>query len=124
MQEQPEFPFQFNPDACPTCGGKCCRVGGYVWLTVEELEAIADYLDMDPNTFSEEYVRGIYGKLSLKERNSPGDQSCVLFDTEKERCTIYPVRPKQCRTYPFWDQYKKWPQKVIEDCPGVKMTEE
>jgi Fe-S-cluster containining protein len=123
MLDQTDFPYSFNPDTCQTCGGKCCRVGGYVWITVEELEIIADYLDMDPTTFSNEYVRGIYGKLSLKERDNPGDQSCVLFDSEKERCLIYPVRPVQCRTYPFWDQYKKWPQQVVKDCPGVQLIE-
>jgi Fe-S-cluster containining protein len=123
MQNQTDFPYSFNPDACRTCGGKCCRVGGYVWLSVKELENIADYLDMEPKDFSEKYVREIYGKLSLKERNIPGDQSCVLFDIEKERCTIYPVRPEQCKTYPYWDHYKKWPHQVLEDCPGVKLNE-
>lgn len=38
------------------------------------------------------------------------------------KCTIYEVRPLQCRTYPFWHQnlinQKIW-DKEKDHCPGI-----
>ncbi|MCW5198833.1 hypothetical protein VU06_03705 [Desulfobulbus sp. F3] len=47
------FPYQFNPAACATCGGRCCRgAGGYVWVSWEELEAMAAARGMNPGVFA------------------------------------------------------------------------
>ena len=28
---------------------------------------------------------------------------CVFFHGESRTCQVYPVRPRQCRTWPFWN---------------------
>jgi uncharacterized protein len=36
-------------------------------------------------------------------------------------CTVYPVRPKQCRTWPFWESNLQSPDdwnRTAEGCPG------
>lgn len=37
-------------------------------------------------------------------------------------CTVYKVRPTQCRTWPFWPETmgaKSWQKDVVQFCPGV-----
>ena len=41
---------------------------------------------------------------------------------KNKRCTIYPARPMQCRTWPFWPETmsaKSWKKDVTGFCPGV-----
>jgi Fe-S-cluster containining protein len=36
-------------------------------------------------------------------------------------CTVYPVRPKQCRTWPFWESNVETPEaweRTTQICPG------
>jgi len=54
---------------------------------------------------------------SLREKAN-GD--CIFFD-RRQGCTIYPVRPRQCRTWPFWDSNIRTPdawRQTCEICPG------
>lgn len=72
----------------------------------------------DVEQFEKLYVRRVGIRKSLKEFSN-GD--CVLFDTEKRRCTVYKARPRQCRTWPFWDSNLRTPtawQQTCEICPG------
>ncbi len=101
--------------------GNCCTGGpGYVWISKGELVLLAEHLKVTPQTIVEQYCRKIDGQFSLKERRSPqGLYDCVFLketkreacDTRGERvvhtiraCTVYPVRPLQCRTWPFWPE--------------------
>ena len=47
---------------------------------------------------------------------------CTFFDPEMRRCRIYPVRPTQCRTWPFWgsnlQSSSEW-EATQENCPGA-----
>ena len=59
---------------------------------------------------------------SLKEKAN-GD--CVFYDRQAG-CTIYPVRPRQCRTWPFWESNVVTPeawQKTCVVCPGTGQGE-
>lgn len=56
-------------------------------------------------------------RRSLREKAN-GD--CVFYDAQVG-CTIYPVRPRQCQTWPFWQGNVKTPedwQETCEICPG------
>jgi hypothetical protein len=60
----------------------------------------------------------VYGetRLSLVEK-PPCD--CVFY---QEGCLIYPVRPYQCRSYPFWKKNLVSPREwsnAARSCPGV-----
>jgi len=84
---------------CQGCG-RCCSgpEEGYVWATPSELDIIAGSLNMTPEQFAQKYVRKVGRRLSLIEDKKTKD--CIFL--KKGRCTIYEVRPTQCRTWPFW----------------------
>jgi len=122
MDNQNNFPFHFNSNACKTCNGKCCRgFGGYVWISMDELEQMADTRKMDMVSFSKQYVRQIQGRLSLQERVINGEHFCCFFDPIDCQCAVYLSRPGQCKTFPFWNQFKKDPQRLLVECPGVSL---
>jgi Fe-S-cluster containining protein len=101
---------------CTKCGHCCTGGPGYVWITIPELYRIAEWLGMDDREFARTCVRKVGGRLSLIEKPN-GD--CVFYENG---CTIYPVRPSQCRTFPFWreivERPSAWEQAAV-DCPGI-----
>ena len=114
------FPYHFDSNACEACGGKCCRgLGGYVWIKIPELEEMAALMGMDIELFSRKYVRKIKRRLALIEYRINGEYFCCFFDRINCQCTIYDNRPEQCRTFPFWSQFKKNYQQLLDECPGV-----
>ncbi len=118
------FPYRFDIEACRTCGGKCCRgVQGYVWVSMKEIEKMADVCKMDPASFSRRYVRRVAGRFALKERVVNGEHLCCFLDAVDCRCTLYEGRPGQCRTYPFWNEFKKDPGRLALECPGVRQVQ-
>ena len=108
------------PFTCTACGN-CCKSRGeysHVYLREEEVTAIARHLDMDPVEFVRTQVRVEDGWISLL----PGLSQCQFLD-DAGRCTVYPVRPVQCRTWPFWDinlNQKTWTEEVNATCPGSR----
>jgi Fe-S-cluster containining protein len=90
---------------CQQCG-RCCEgpEEGYVWVTPDEIAAIAAYLRIPEDQVRKKYVRRIaVERYSLVERK--GNRDCVFLTAAeggRRRCAIYPVRPMQCRTWPFW----------------------
>ena len=104
--------------SCTGCGDCCTGEPGNVWVNQDEIERLASYLDIDAALFEHEYVRRKGSRRSLYERFN-GD--CILFDGDTRRCTVYSVRPTQCRTWPFWKQNVEseaaWAE-TCEVCPG------
>lgn len=122
MNSQNEFPFLFDSNACKVCGGKCCRgMGGYVWITIDELEKMAESLKIDVSIFSRQYVRQVQDRLSLKERVINGEHFCCFFDSIDCQCILYESRPRQCKLFPFWDKFKEDFRMVLSECPGVSL---
>ncbi len=103
---------------CTGCGGCCTGSPGYVFLKIEEMQKIAEYLNMDFDKFCQRYIRKVGDNYSLKEHVKTYD--CLFL--EGKACTIYPVRPKQCQTYPFWPQNltskEAWEKTKLE-CEGI-----
>ena len=103
--------------SCVRCGDCCRGEPGYVWITDEEVEAAAAHLKMSVEAFRSQYVRQVGGDQSLIELPN-GD--CIFWSPVG--CDIYPVRPVQCRTFPFWREYLRsehdW-QGAQRRCPGV-----
>ena len=104
---------------CSQCGDCCTGAPGYVWVNKEEIAAIASIVGIDDiDEFERLYVRKIGIRKSLKEFPN-GD--CVFFDNESRGCNVYSGRPRQCRTWPFWDSNLKSPEawkETCEVCPG------
>ena len=104
---------------CVGCGKCCIGDPGNVWVNRAEIEAMAAALDMDPIMFEELHVHTVGRRKSLKERP---DGDCILFDSATNRCKLYAVRPRQCRTWPFWQSNIRTPdawRQTCEDCPGA-----
>lgn len=114
------FKFSFNPDACKQCGGRCCiGQSGYIWLSQDEIEKIYTYLQISAKSFFDIYLEKVGYKFSLREFKYKDGYACVFFDTNKKQCEIYEVRPKQCKTFPFWDHFKTNLKEAREECPGI-----
>ncbi len=121
ISKNEEYCYSFDPTACETCGGKCCRgESGYIWAKRDEIIRMGDFLGIELNDFADKYLKKVKHRYSLREKKlAPDDYACVFFDEVKERCTIYPVRPLQCRTFPFWEQFKNNEDEVRRECPGI-----
>ena len=104
---------------CTGCGNCCTGAPGVVWVSDEELHQIAEFLDEPVGGVKIEHTKLFAGRRTLKEFAN-GD--CTFFDPEKRGCTIYPVRPIQCRTWPFWESNleseTEW-NEVKKECPGA-----
>ena len=116
-----QYNFKFNPSACEECGGKCCTgESGYIWTKYEEIESISKFLNLTVEKFATTYLRKVKHRYSLIEKQLEEDNfACIFFDESKKRCSIYPVRPSQCRTFPFWEQFKNNEEEVRKECPGI-----
>lgn len=120
LMKQDGFPYAFNPCACETCEGRCCTgESGYIYVTKDEIFAIAEFLDMDVNDFAIKYLFKKGYKYSIHERKVGDSYECVFFDRQKNGCGIYEARPSQCRTFPFWDYFKTRIDELKDECPGI-----
>jgi Fe-S-cluster containining protein len=99
---------------CTRCGNCCTGEPGFVWVNEEELQALADFLG-EPL----EQVRQVYTRPTNTDRGptlrEKGNGDCVFYDRQKG-CTVYTVRPRQCRTWPFWESNLSSPEAWEETC--------
>lgn len=113
------FDFYFDKTACETCNSLCCRgAPGDVWATRYEVEAICEFLNINLIDGLERYFRRAGNMFLINEIFMDDDCPCVFLLPGKG-CSIYDVRPAQCRTFPFWDYFKTHIQEVCDECPGV-----
>jgi uncharacterized protein len=121
--------------SCTQCGNCCTGGPGYVWITDEEIARLAEYLKLSVAETTEKYCRTIDGKVSLRERRSKEGLYDCIFLTEtgpaqnsggvshgRRVCSVYSVRPAQCRTWPFWKENlaseSAWVH-AAKRCPGI-----
>ena len=108
--------------ACTRCGNCCTGEPGYVWVDEEDLQAIAAFRGE-----SVAQITGLYTRLAARGRTlrERANGDCIFWDRDAG-CTIYPVRPPQCRTWPFWTSTVATPQtwaRTREGCPGAGQGE-
>jgi len=115
------YEYKFNPLACASCGGACCTgESGYIWAKYHEIEKMAQFLELTIEEFATMYLRKVKHRYSLVERKIDTDNyACIFFDNDKKQCSIYPVRPTQCRSFPFWEIFKSDIEEVKKECPGI-----
>lgn len=106
---------------CTGCGQCCTGAPGYVWVDEEEIQKIADYLNLSVEEFSQRYLYRVKGRFSLIDL--PKTYDCIFLKDKK--CTIYSVRPMQCRTFPWWPRLLKsaedW-QEAALTCEGIHIA--
>jgi Fe-S-cluster containining protein len=84
---------------CTGCGDCCTGEPGYVWVNRAEIAALAAALGLSADDFQRRCLRTVGSRKSLIER--PGGD-CILLDPQSRQCQVYQLRPRQCRTWPFW----------------------
>lgn len=104
---------------CAACGRCCGGELGTVRVTEEERAAISADLNISKDTFEDTYMVRKDGVMTLREKEN---YDCVFIGQNSKRCSIYRVRPLQCRLFPFWPSVLK--NKDAWDfyaglCPGM-----
>jgi len=101
---------------CQRCGVCCTGDPGTIYVDHLEISYIAEYLGIPVSLFIEKYLYPFRNNYSIREHP---DGRCFFYD---KGCNIYPVRPHQCRSFPFWLENLRseaeW-QKVSSTCPGI-----
>lgn len=106
---------------CTQCGNCCSGNPGYVWATKEEIRKIAAFLGKPDGWLDKKHLRRVGFRYSLTEKRNG---ECIFLKREGgvTMCGIYPVRPVQCRNWPFWSNNLRSPDtwnELVENCPGI-----
>lgn len=105
---------------CQQCS-YCCRFEpGFVFLTPGDIKKMSSFFKLSEKDFIHRYCREVNSSegclVSLKEKKN---HDCMFWE---EGCTIYPARPVQCQSYPFWasviNSEESW-NKESRYCPGI-----
>lgn len=103
---------------CTECGQCCTGSPGYAWVSLDEIVAISKYLKLSIDDFAKHYLRQVGEEYALLEH--PISFDCVFL--KERKCQIYPVRPKQCRTFPWWqsllESEEAW-NEAAKRCEGI-----
>ena len=101
---------------CRRCGACCTGDPGVIRISGPEIRLLADFLKMSASDLTRTHLRPVASGFSIAEEP---DGSCRFYN---QGCEIYPVRPLQCRTYPFWFSQMRslrlW-EKARCQCPGI-----
>jgi len=100
---------------CRQCGN-CCRGEGFVRATEDEIMQMSAFLGISPEDFQSKYTRSSLFRGYWLAENPNKD--CVFL--EGNRCLVHPVKPTQCRIFPFgWKNLDS-----ITTCPALKEIEQ
>jgi Fe-S-cluster containining protein len=103
---------------CTRSGACCHNHGEYssVYFTQAEEARLVEFLGLSLGAVRRRYIRIENGYRVARSRAA----ACVFLDDCS--CTIYPVRPVPCRTWPFWPDAmagSEWEAAVKPLCRGV-----
>lgn len=106
--------------SCTGCGKCCTGPSGFVFVTEEEMQGMADTLKIPLALFKRKYTRKRHNQYALTERKKGDEFACVFLNDKK--CLVYQNRPLQCRTYPFWPENIHTPESwalTARECEGI-----
>lgn len=103
--------------ACVPGCTNCCRVQGWVYVTEAFVKDAATFCKLSVAEFQRRYI--VRTRHTLRLRKPPGSQCHFLLEGG---CSIHPVKPVQCRAFPFWPELVEnrahWKQ-AAKNCPGI-----
>lgn len=113
---------------CYDCGDCCRHESGYIFLLDAEIKKIAGYFNLSKKEFLNNFTIKLAEEVySLKEKEN---LDCVFWDkgnrNNKGGCSIYKIRPLQCRNFPFWlttFSSKENFDYTAKRCPGIMSKE-
>jgi len=97
-----------------------------VWIGDDELARLAGFLGQPVETVRKQYTRPALGRRTIVEH--PVTHDCIFLTPGPcdsgggKGCSIYEVRPAQCRTWPFWKSNLATPDhwaRAGGRCPGI-----
>jgi uncharacterized protein len=99
----------------------CCSVTGWVYVTEDDIRNAAAFVGLPLTDFEAKYV--VRSKHTTRWRKPQGAQCHFLGEGG---CTIHPVKPVQCRLFPFWPELVEnrdnW-NDAAQNCPGIGQGE-
>jgi len=112
---------------CLECG-RCCSgpAEGYIWVSKPEIRLIARHLNMPAKELKQKFLRRLGLRMTIIE--DPRTRDCIFLQQSRrgKTCAIYPVRPAQCRSWPFWPNNLASPNAwntAAKKCPGINRGE-
>ena len=101
---------------CLQCGD-CCKGYGGTYVTDKDIEAIAEFIGCNADSFVARYCT-LSGNRPLLAQKSDG--YCIFWDG---LCRIHAVKPQMCRRWPFIDSLLvdsgNW-LIMADSCPGIR----
>ena len=95
------------------------RDPGFVRVTAGDVDTIAEHLGVTPAAFRSRYLQADGERL----KDGLGNRCVFLADGREAACTIYPVRPAKCRSFPYWPELREDARLlalVRRTCPGIE----
>ncbi len=116
LSQRPYFFDKGIRFSCLRCGVCCTGAPGIVRVGEEEPRAMAAYLNQPVAGLIATYLAAFEDGYRVLEDS---DGRCLFFENG---CRVYPVRPVQCRTFPFWFKNLRseaaWAA-TKKACPGI-----
>lgn len=104
---------------CTQCGA-CCRRPGVVYLGEGEPARLASHLGLSEERFRDLYVTEY--ETGDEAIDVPDDSAGCPLLIDGHLCSVEPVKPGQCRSYPFWSELvqsgEAWDAEK-EACEGI-----
>ena len=107
--------------SCQQCGRCCCGEPGIVYFSPDEFDRLVEFLKKTRGLDREKIIADMMKPWqdSYTARDDFDDGHCIFYD---HGCTVYEVRPSQCRDFPFWrcqlKNEKAW-REAGRSCPGI-----
>ena len=108
---------------CFQCG-RCCSgpAEGYIWVSGPEIRLIAGHLNMSAGELKKKFLKRAGLRYTIVENIHTRDCVFLRETRQGKTCAIYPVRPRQCRSWPFWSGNLASPDSwniAGHRCPGI-----
>jgi Fe-S-cluster containining protein len=102
---------------CRQCGD-CCKGFGGTYVSPDDIQAIATFIGVDPESFHQRFCQPSGKKRVLAQ----GENGYCIFWNDR-LCTIHPVKPRMCKAWPYIPGVLKDPQNwyiMASMCPGIR----
>ncbi len=92
-----------------------------MYLTEQDIERAAEFFSISRKKFENRFI---YRTKNTRRLRTPRIGQCIFLG--EGDCSIHPVKPAQCRIFPFWPELvesrKQW-HKTAAWCPGIGQGE-
>ena len=105
---------------CSQCPGYCCTYE-VIPVTKRDLRRLARRFDITVEQAERRFTKKEgKGRAMRHRKDHIFDSTCMFFDQENRRCSIYEDRPQICRTFPSdghcgYFEFMKWEQSQQDD---------